>query len=529
MKYSRVLTATPQRTQSDPRQVQNRAGGWIYPVTKKEQLRRFLMLGSADGSYYASGRELTKENLRVLDGLIREDGGYVVEQINLVSMSGRAPRNDACIFALAYVLKTAPDPDVRRLAANTVSNVCRTAAHLFQFAQAVKLFGGWGRITRRAVADWFDRDVDSLAYQAVKYRQREGWSLRDLLRLAHPTPDTDNGRVYQWILGKPFAGEVPPAILGYAKVQAATKPATVAGLVKQYRLPWEAVPTAYARDVDVQQALLDSMPATALIRQLGRLSSIGGLDLAPAVRKLEDHRWLERSRIHPMSLWLAMRQYATGHGGKGKLRWQVDEDVLHALESAFEASFKVGASMGQRLAIGVDCSGSMSHGAVGDIEGMTPVEAAAVMAWVLYRMNPSSSVIAFDTRPEDVTAAYSLARTPTEAWRIMQDRLGGGTDCAQPITWACQHRSDVDAFVILTDNETWAGPAHVTQALAYYRQVWGRPARMVTMDLVAHGYGIGDMERDAGTLRIVGLDSAAPQLMQDFVAREMESAAKQAA
>ncbi len=45
--------------------------------------------------------------------------------------------------------------------------------------------GGWGRSLRRAVGGWYaDRSVDGLAYQAVKYRQREGLSHRDLLRLA---------------------------------------------------------------------------------------------------------------------------------------------------------------------------------------------------------------------------------------------------------------------------------------------------------------------------------------------------------
>ena len=33
------------------------------------------------------------------------------------------------------------------------------------------------------------RPVDDVAYQAVKYRQREGWSHRDLMRLAHPATD----------------------------------------------------------------------------------------------------------------------------------------------------------------------------------------------------------------------------------------------------------------------------------------------------------------------------------------------------
>lgn len=44
---------------------------------------------------------------------------------------------------------------------------------------------------RRAVAGWYnDMPAERLAYQAVKYRQRDGWSHRDALRLAHPDPAT---------------------------------------------------------------------------------------------------------------------------------------------------------------------------------------------------------------------------------------------------------------------------------------------------------------------------------------------------
>ena len=65
--------------------------------------------------------------------------------------------------------------------------MCRTGTHLFQFAAFVEGFRGWGRSLRRAVGRWYaGQPVDALAYQAVKYRQREGVSHRDLLRLAHP-------------------------------------------------------------------------------------------------------------------------------------------------------------------------------------------------------------------------------------------------------------------------------------------------------------------------------------------------------
>ena len=42
--------------------VPNSAGGHAYPVDDMTRLRRFLILGSEGGSYYADERKLTLEN-----------------------------------------------------------------------------------------------------------------------------------------------------------------------------------------------------------------------------------------------------------------------------------------------------------------------------------------------------------------------------------------------------------------------------------------------------------------------------------
>ena len=45
---------TPQSEPLDERQVPNSAGGHSYPVDDMTRLRRFLILGSEGGSYYAN-------------------------------------------------------------------------------------------------------------------------------------------------------------------------------------------------------------------------------------------------------------------------------------------------------------------------------------------------------------------------------------------------------------------------------------------------------------------------------------------
>ena len=101
-------------------------------------------------------------------------------------------------FALAHAASV---PQTREAALGALPKVARTGSHLLTFAEYVEQFRGWGRGLRRAVGSWYTaRPVDRLAYQAVKYRQRGGWTHRDLLRLAHPRTDERAVRAtFDWI------------------------------------------------------------------------------------------------------------------------------------------------------------------------------------------------------------------------------------------------------------------------------------------------------------------------------------------
>jgi 60 kDa SS-A/Ro ribonucleoprotein len=71
----------------------------------------------------------------------------------------------------------------------SLPEVCRTGTHLFQCAAYIDAMGGWGRGARNVVGNWYlSKKADDLGYQLAKYRQRNGWTHADLLRLSHPRP-----------------------------------------------------------------------------------------------------------------------------------------------------------------------------------------------------------------------------------------------------------------------------------------------------------------------------------------------------
>lgn len=96
----------------------------------------------------------------------------------------------------------------------------------------------------------------------------------------------------------------------------------------------------------VWAALLEKMPMTAMIRNLGKMSAVGLLKPLSTYeqrvcRQLNDEVLLHKARIHPFTVLQALLTYKKGHGDKGKRAWEVNERIVQALDKAFYLAFKV--------------------------------------------------------------------------------------------------------------------------------------------------------------------------------------------
>ena len=81
---------------------------------------------------------------------------------------------------------------------------------------------------------------------------------------------------------------------------------------------------------------------------------------------------------------------------------------------------------------------------------------------------------------------------------------------------ALADKLEVDAFIVLTDSETWAGEIHPIQALKRYRDKTGIAAKLIVVGMTASEVSIAD-PNDRGSLDVVGFDAATPNLISDFV------------
>lgn len=516
---------TPQNQPADPRQEANSAGGYTFVLDDVARLRRFLTLGVDGGTYYASAGTLARENAEVVGRMAAADPVTLVDTIVQVSTSGAAPKQNPALFALAYAASV---PESTALALAALPQVARTGTHLFLFAGYVEQFRGWGRGLRRAVGGWYTaKDADAVAYQAVKYRQREGWSHRDLLRLAHPvTADPALRATFDWVVRGATGEQTPALIEAFLKAQEATDSSTWSALVREGGLTWEMLPDAALAEPAVWDALLDvGMPATALMRQLPRLTRLGLLPGAggrtdEVASLLADPERLWRARVHPVSVLVAQRTYASGFSARGTGTWEPTQRIVDALDAGFYAAFGAVEPAGKRMLLAVDVSASMGTSIAG--MPLTAREASAALALVQLATEPGSSAIGFAAGSDgswDPPAIKPLRISPRrrldDALRVVDEMPMGGTDCAQPMLYALAKGLEVDTFVVYTDNETWHGEIHPHQALRQYRERTGIPARLVVVGMTATEFSIADPS-DPGMLDVAGFDAAVPSLISQF-------------
>ena len=516
----------PQTERADAREVRNSAGGYVFEVSDWERLRRFLIIG-AGGTYYTNARTLTKENAEVVVKLANEDGERLVREIVAISAGGRAPKQDAGVFALAIAASYGSD-ESRKAALAALPVVCRTATTLFMFCSFIEQFRGWGRGLRTAVGKWYlNKPVDAVAYQAVKYRNRHDMTHRDLLRLSHPkTDETARRALFGWMVHpneETLADADLPALVGaFEESRTADKARVLQILAENPSMTWEMLPDEMLNEREVWEQLLSSkdgrgVPIGALIRQLPRLTRLGLLTAASpwtaqVTERLTDTDALRKGRIHPVSVLIAQRTYEQGHSMRGSSTWTPTRKVIDALDAAFYKAFASVEPTGKRHLLALDVSGSMGSSISADIP-ISCREMTAAIALVIAATEPDTLIYGFSN---------TFTELPISPRQRLSDAIGvvsglpfQSTDCALPFKVARAEKWPVDMFVVMTDSETWAGYGHPAQELRRYRTEVGVNARSAVLGMTATEVSIAD-PADPGMLDIVGMDTAVPTLLNEF-------------
>lgn len=531
MTYLHRQTGPQRQTiQDNPRQVQNSAGGWGYSIEGEDYLRRFLTLGTEGGTYYVDERKLTLDALQNVEAYIAGDWTTALGVVTQYSVEGRTAKVSPILFALALLYKHKNDLDVgnevwhrsRQFRAAFVQ-VIRTLSHLYEFlsyVQAVGLNVNGSATLGKAVGDLISKwGAKKLAYQVVKYRQRYGWTFRDVCRVFHPH---FGGKINQ-VIAYAVNGSEPDidSIVAYESLKMARDSRDVIDiLLSGPGASWEMIPTQFLSDGGVWDTLLERgfLPINALIRNLGRMTALGVFGQPGqysdateyAVSMLTSSEVLNNARVHPFNVLNALKTYSSGGGWRSDLTWKPRRDIVSALAQAYELSFVSIEPSQAHLMVAVDVSRSMSARIMGS--NVQAAEAAVSLAQVFQNKARRVDTYKFNYELEryEIPMGNPVDVASKRVW------AGGGTDCAKPMLFADHNNLFYDAFVIITDNETWAGSVKPDEALRRYRRHMNGAARLVVVGMTSTGFTIADPQ-DAGSMDVVGFDAGAFKTIQEFV------------
>lgn len=575
--------------------IKNNADGYTYSISDEEMIDRILILGTNGNTYYSSAEKLTSEAIDFINKMVKDGKGeMIINKVAHVYETGNAPKQDTVMFVLSMLTQSTIPINVRKLGYKIVSKL-RTFSQLYMWIGIRKNLGGtksFGKGVRNALYELFSSKTgDQLALQSTKYKSRkcgkEDWAIQDVIKCAHITSNKlspESQLVMSYLIKNMEKAEEDfkkyesdpkcIAVMQYLRAVEAVKLDTCTSdtaiqLIRQHRLPREVLNTKLLNDCNVWKALLFTttvgekgkiirkvtMPITALIRNLGVMSQrelFEDEEIVDLVSNyLKNKNVLKYGRVHPVALLVAKLTYQTGKGLKGKLSWKVNNKIKQALEDAFYEAFGNIEGTGKRILHGVDASGSM-RSAMCAVPNITASQAVATLVMEAikredkyHKMNLEKGeesnfvqdVLIFDTG--GVFVNVKPENSLDQVINITNVNNGGGTDCSLPMTKAIDlynssggKKGLYDLFIVYTDNETYYGNIHPSDALDKYRKLTNIDAKMVvvattpTLNTIGYGYGgygrknildkTDPKNNSPLALNVVGFDLNAPTLIRNF-------------
>jgi 60 kDa SS-A/Ro ribonucleoprotein len=439
----------------------NEAGGRAYRLDPRHALAQIAATGTFGMTYYTAAETQLDELQRLIDQV--DDNEYLAK----LALYAREKAYMKDMPAALLVALSVRDTELmHRVFDRVVDNgrILRTVFQMIRSGQFKNKSGkarvGLSSSVQRAFQRWLNTaSVGKLLSASIGNDP----SLRDILRMARPTPQ-DNARraLYGWLTDKSIdkwspatEADLPAevqALTAYRTAETEEAQALIAGELDGVR--WDLLSDA-AKGPMVWTALARKMGPQALRMNVNTLLRHGALSDAMVdyvANRIADGSEILRSRQFPYQYFAAYMNVSD----------DVPQKIKTALQKAAEIACGNVPSLPGPVVVGLDTSGSM-HSAItgnrgnGATSKMRCVDVAALFAAAILRRNPDSVVIPFDT------AAYNAKIDPNDSILSIAQRLaqygGGGTNCALPIQAANEwyaHRKFA-GVVLVSDNESWVG------------------------------------------------------------------------
>ena len=296
-------------------------------------------------------------------------------------------------------------------------------------------------------------------YQLAKYKMEgKDFSMVDLFNLTHPK------------------------VKHASKEQKAAWKKLINGELKLEGETWESMSSAAESDeerTEGWETLIkeNKLGYMALLRNLNNLLKSGVSDktIKLAAKKLSDPDEVRKSKQLPFRFYTAFENV------------QGNRILSDAISEALDISVENVPAFDGKTLIAVDCSGSMSGGAI---------EKASIFAGALLKANKGADVVLYDTAIRPIALS---GRTPVMdlADKIQNAATGGGTNTGLVFDHAAKV-GKYDRIIILSDNESWSEGSYwggnsgsVQARYEAYKKATGADPVVFAIDI--QGYGTKDV------------------------------------
>jgi 60 kDa SS-A/Ro ribonucleoprotein len=476
----------------------NDAGGFAYKRTDKEALAQYALTGTFGNAFYVTAEVQLDRALTLTE---KVDDAFIAGLAVYARQFGYMKDMPAFLLAVLCARQS-------QYIEFVFGRVIDSARMLRTFVQIVRsgLTGrkSFGRRIKRLIRNWLTKKSDDALFRATVGQSP---SVADIIKMVHPKAENrSRNALYGYLLDKEYDGRSLPKLVKRLEIP---------------DLPFRML-THLPLNTEQWTQIAKNMPWTALRMNLNTLArhdvfKVKGMTKFVA-GKLRDPELIRLAKVFPYQLLAAyLFTLATR---------DVPNEIIEAIQDAMEIAIENVPEMDLRIAVCPDVSGSMDWASVTGNRGSATskvkcTHVAGLISSIFLRRARDTILLPFECdvvnlrlnkRDSVMTNARKIARCG-----------GGGTNVSAPLALLNQRKEQVDAVIIVSDNESWVdsrgwSARRGTDTMNKWNALRQRcpKARLVLMDLAA-GDNTQVKNKGKEVYNIAGFSDVALNIMADFV------------
>jgi 60 kDa SS-A/Ro ribonucleoprotein len=426
----------------------NEAGGIAYDLGPRYALAVYAATGTFNQTFYASAEDQlakTKELAEKVDP----------EFLAKVAVYSRTQRNMKDMPAYLLAVLSVRDVNLFKRIFNTVID---NGDMLRRFVQIVRSDTAGrkslGTEPKKMIQEWLNaRPTDRLVFDSVGQNP----SLGDVINLAHPRAINESqNAMFGYLVGKKAVEKVEDP---KHEVSIDDLPWNL-GAFEQFKkgihnvipnVPFQML-TALPLTTEHWTKIAQNASWTMTRMNINTFHRHGVFNDPQMVElianRLKDKELVLKSKVFPYQLlntFLVTNQNS-----------EIPMPIRLALQDALEIATLNIPKINGKVVVAQDVSGSMNSPATGYRQGATStatcVQAGALVASAMLRVNPDTLVVPFDTEVRLVQL------NPRDSVMTNAQKLnlrGGGTNCGKALEFLNQNNVRADLVLYVSDNESW--------------------------------------------------------------------------